>query len=150
MTFQEIVAEVKDLKAKLTAFVTGKETTEVAAQVAAFQTRIEAVEKASTQAAADLATAQQTIGTLQTQINAKDGEIATLKAEAKTVEESAADKARKLVAGQGVAVEALPTGKEGKSADPKVAAEKEYARLIIEGKSMEAGQFWQKNRELLG
>lgn len=98
-----------------------------------------------------LVTAGEQITALQGQLSAKDGEIATLKAEhtkaidAKEVdvEKRANLKAGAILAERGITQAIKEEGKSG--GDNAESAYKTYSRLMVEGKSAEAAKFYAEN-----
>jgi hypothetical protein len=146
----------------------GAEGDDAAPTIEGLGASLSALEARFTQLNGDLATANQTITTLTTAKTTLEGQVTALtndkaqlttkvtELEGKlnnpegTIQTEAGKKAKNIVAGQGVPVDQLPAGQEnGGGTDAKAKAEKHYMKLIEEGKSLEAGQFWKENRELL-
>jgi chromosome segregation ATPase len=90
---------------------------------------------------------------LTTDLNEAKGKVTELEGRLNdpkgTIKTETAKETKKIVASQGLPVDQLPDGKTEGGADPKAKALKTYGDLIAAGKSQEAGEFWQKNRELL-
>ena len=116
------------------------------AALAETKATLASTQEALTQTQADLATSKKTIQTLTASVSSKEEEISALRADRKTVSQTAVE----LVAAQGVPASAAPAAQASTSPEiERAAVLKEYNQLIDSGKSMEAGQFYQTNRKLI-
>lgn len=116
MNLQE---SVDDIRAKLSAFISGGETklTEANAKIAELTKATEAAAAKLTQSESDLIVARASVAsvtkerdTAAASVVAKDKEISDLKAAAQSIDALAAEKAKALVAAQGIPTSKLPEG----------------------------------------
>ncbi len=132
---------------------------------AALQASHEKLTAEATQFKADLAKAQadlviaktslgvavDSLTTLTTERDGLKAKLATAEAAVTEFDSKVAQKTRELAAAQGIKVEQLPAAPAGSESldKQKARAGEEYVALIRSGKSMEAGQYWEKHKALL-
>jgi septal ring factor EnvC (AmiA/AmiB activator) len=141
---EKILAALAELKAYFTGIK------EALSKVTAAEDRVKSLE-------ADLATAKQTIGSLTTELQAAktetekaQNEATQLRAELKTAQEALAKEAQRtndVLATQGIAVDQLPAAELSSGGAKGETAWAKYQRLLAEGHSMEAGQFYVEHAE---
>jgi hypothetical protein len=114
------------------------------AKITALEAEVAALKAASTDFEAKIITLTGEAESHKQTAAAKESELKNVQAQLV----AAQGKANAVIAAQGLPIDQIPTaGTEGGTTTAKENAWEKYARLMAEGKSREAGEFWQAHAD---